>query len=476
MPRMSIRLALVLAITLGVLSLGGARQVFAANQVVSDCGDSGGPNQLRAKIIAAQSGGGGTITFSCGPTVILTAGDLPTITTNITIDGGNTVTLSGNNASRLFLVSGGQLTLNYITLTKGNSGGDGFPTHDGGAIYNLAGTLNINNSKFLDNQATSAGNGGAILSLGVLNITNSEFAGNKAAASGGALLPSGVASVTTISGSWFHDNQALSGTYGGGAIVVSEGAVVTITSSSLTHNQALLGGAIYIYQISDLTRLDINNSSLEANTATDLGFGGGINNFGGTATLTNVTLSENHAGDSGGGIVNTGTASFTNVTLSGNSAASHGGGISNLGTATLTNVTLSANFASFAGGIYNNHNTATLTNTIVAKGAHGGNCYSALGGSFNYSDDGTCAFGPGGGLDSVSDLLLGALANNGGPTRTHMPQPPSPVIDGGTSIGCPATDQRGASRTGPFTGSACDAGAVEYGATLPWLYFPFVRR
>jgi hypothetical protein len=63
------------------------------------------------------------------------------------------------------------------------------------------------------------------------------------------------------------------------------------------------------------------------------------------------------------------------------------------------------------------------------------------------------------------------LADNGGPTLTFMPQAGSPAINAGA--GCPARDQRGASR--PF-GPACDIGAVEFGAYPPSLWLPVVIR
>ena len=395
---------------------------------------------------------------------------LPAITTNITINGGNSITLSGNNASRVFYVNaGGTLTLNNLTVTKGYADGDG------GAVYSL-GTLNINNSRFLDNQTTLNGNGGALIAFGALNVSNSEFAHNKAA-NGGALYPTGATAAATIAGSHFHDNETKSTTYGwGGAIYMSAGAAVTTTTSTVISNTARFGGAVYVYQPSSLTKLTVNNSTLSGNYGTDTG--GSIYNAAGTALLSNITVSGNSATFGGGGIYNSmgGTLTITNVTLSGNqitnlsSGGSNGGGIFNDGTARLTNVTLSGNSALNGSGIAN-YGTATLKNTLIAKGVSGPNCSSALGGSFNLSDDGSCAFGAG--RDHVT-LSLGPLANNGGPTLTHMPQPPSPAIDGGTGAGCPATDQRGASRLG--VGTACDVGAVEYGAMLPWLYLPLIRR
>ncbi|MCS7295597.1 MAG: hypothetical protein NZ761_09405, partial [Dehalococcoidia bacterium] len=62
---------------------------------------------------------------------------------------------------------------------------------------------------------------------------------------------------------------------------------------------------------------------------------------------------------------------------------------------------------------------------------------------------------------------LGPLANNGGPTRTHLPLPSSPAIGAVPTgqctdwAGTPVTeDQRGQPRPFPTSG-LCDAGAVE---------------
>src|SRR5262249_48646147 len=55
-------------------------------------------------------------------------------------------------------------------------------------------------------------------------------------------------------------------------------------------------------------------------------------------------------------------------------------------------------------------------------------------------------------------LKLGALANNGGPTQTHLPAPDSPVIDKGSNPAALTTDQRGSLRT---LNTIPDIGAVE---------------
>ena len=95
-------------------------------------------------------------------------------------------------------------------------------------------------------------------------------------------------------------------------------------------------------------------------------YGGGIfNDYGGTLTVSNITLSGNSS-DYGGGILNFGTLTVSNSTLLGNSAGSGGGGICNVGTLTVASSTLSGNFSGYyGGGAVNFYGTATLTNSTL---------------------------------------------------------------------------------------------------------------
>jgi len=493
--------------------LFAAANAFAADQVVTDPGDNSGPNQLRAKIELAESGGGGTITFNIGAgTVVLMRGVLPTITTSITIEGGNVVTLSGGNANHLFQVnSTGTLTLNNLTVTGGaNVTGDGGAIRNGSAAGN-GGTLNINHCKFVNNKAigTTTGlkpDGGAIMTYGPLNITNSEFANNQGW-NGGAISARFSSAVATISGSDFHDNTANSTSLAeGGAILVKDSASITITGSHFRANHVLsfpsYGGAI-----SSAGPLSIIGSAFEGNTASDGGavalagpssivrssFTGNIAFFGGactqggtlmvsessfvgnggstaaeggamkifgTVTLKDVTIS-GHSATYGGAINQRGTLSLQNVTISGNQSRRGGGILQYSGGTTMTNVTLYENSSTeAAGGIQVDAGTVAATNTIMANNT-GGNCSGAIAtNSFSLSSDNTCGFGAG--RDNV-DPMLGPLANNGGPTQTHLPQAGSPAIDSGTANGAPPRDQRGYLRAG----AAPDVGAAEFGGTIP---------
>lgn len=67
--------------------------------------------------------------------------------------------------------------------------------------------------------------------------------------------------------------------------------------------------------------------------------------------------------------------------------------------------------------------------------------------------------------NSTTDPMLGPLADNGGPTRTHLRLAESPAIDTGNPAApgsggsaCDAKDQRGVGRP---VGAVCDRGATE---------------
>ncbi len=459
-----------IALGLGWIALAGTETAHAADQVVNNCSND---TELRNDLATMQSSGGGMLSFNCGTaTIVLTGGVLPTINSDTVVNGADKITISGNNSSRIFNVaSGATLRLYNITLSNGYSSGDG------GAIFN-SGTLDVNSSRFFNNQTSSSFSGGAIVSYGSLFVVGSEFARNKAG-SGGAIYPRFGAAQTTISASNLHHNETTNTSNGwGGAILIWDGAKVTLMSSTVADNKARLGGGVYVFGGSTLVA---EGSSFYRNQATALS--GGAIYTEGTATLNNSTLSANTAASSGGGLGNSYSynLALTNVTISGNSA-NFGGGISNTkGKGNLTNVTITGNSATYNGGGIDNGTYGgeglTLKNTIVANSTSGGNCHdtnaktiNSVG--FNLSSDNTCAeFFDQGGDKNSTDPMLDDLAANGGATQTHQPLKGSPAIDAGTATGAPSTDQRGIPRP---QGAAMDIGSVEVCSkpAKPTLYKP----
>ncbi|MGQ0620778.1 MAG: choice-of-anchor Q domain-containing protein [Panacagrimonas sp.] len=251
-----------------------------------------------------------------------------------------------------------------------------------------------------------------------------------------------------------------------------------MTDSTVSGNFASsAAGGIYTFSGSQLTVL---NSTISGNTA---GTGGGIGMDG---------------ADENGGSQRS-TLTLRNSTVSGNSASSGSGGGLYLdrGAAFISDSTVTGNYASSdAGGIYLFRVPAVISRTIVSGNIADGE------GSEVYADDGNPAttlsrnvfghsgitseqafyyFTPGstdvvltsngGGTPTALSSILGSLASNGGPTRTHALVTGSPAIDLAPSAECTGAtsdsggfDQRGFIRP---AGSGCDAGSFEFGAVAP---------
>lgn len=483
---MSTRSSLVLLGVLFVAILSPVSRARAADQVVSDCGDSGGANQLRAKITAAQSSGGGTITFTCGPAIIVATTQLPFITGVVTIDGGGTIQLSGGNTVRVFFVNGGSLMLRNVTVRNGSAGNAGgairvavgqlvasdttieqsVSTDEGGGVYADVGDIRFDNVTVNGNHGGGAG-GGVYARGGFVSLTNVTISGNSSDASGGGLALDGAGLRWT--GGELYGNTALSG--GGLRIVNTIFTTARDTRMTLVDvgsNAAINGSGGGILLEAGPTQLIFSDGRISGNGAFT---GAGVSQSG-TFEATNALFSQNNAFIRGGAVhARAGVTTIENSTFVENGSADAatpfgGGGIYHEGgSTTLQNVTMRANTSKAGGNVFKAAGGLTLGNTLLSKAsgiAASTNCNTTIGGSFNLADDSTCGFGLG--RDGFPDLGLGALADNGGPTETILPDFDSPAVDGGTTTGCPATDQRGAPRP---QGAACDVGAVEVCSNPP---------
>jgi hypothetical protein len=266
---------------------------------------------------------------------------------------------------------------------------------------------------------------------------------------------------------------------------IDPGADVTISGLTITNGMVgAAGGGI----LNDRATLTVNNCTLSSNSAGFVG-GGGINSmgFGAMVTINNSTISGNSGGTGfGGGIENYNATLMTinNSTLSGNSAPSGGGGgiYSNgffiAASLTINNSTLSGNSAGDGGGIRNDNATLTIGSTILNAGSSGANIENNSGtvtsNGYNLSSDDASAFLNQTGDQNSVDPMLGALADNGGPTFTHALLGGSPAIDKGKNFTTATTDQRGFARTSDDPsipnatgGDGTDIGAFELQAACP---------
>ncbi len=433
--------------------------------------------------------------FSKAQTITLKLGELD-ITDSLDIiapqdtrTGRHLVTVSGNNASRVFKIeSRAAVTLVGLIVESGR-----VTQENGGGIENF-GELTLNSSIVRNNSAVTGfhnSEGGGIYNVGNLTVNNSTITGNSAHSGSGI---HNVGNLMVVNKSTISHN---SGTWFGGGIYNASGTV-TVNKSSISNNSSRgFGGGIYNQGTGTST---VTYSTISGNSAGSSGAGGGIYNEGtstvtystisgnlgdahgggiyneGTSTVNNSTISDNNSGAFGGGIHNRGSNTVNNSTISGNSGG-HSGGIFNTGTNTITYTTISGNVSSFGGGVEtsdaSDSNSFKVRNTIIAgnntvfgqnldvSGLFTSDGYNLIG----KSTDNT-GFGNKGDIvgttDKPIDPLLGSLSNNGGSTQTIPLLPDSPAIRAANPniLGTdPTTDQRGLPRRAA-DGSA-DIGAFQ---------------
>jgi|GEM_PF-717161 len=415
--------------------------------------------------------------------LLLTNGAL-TVNGDVTIEGdinGDTkpdITINGQGNSQDFVITGGNVALDGLTITGGYNYANGGGVSIQAAGYGSA-EVTISHSAVTNNYA-GFGGGISVDAGDFLLLANSTVSGNKALYVGGGIAGQGGAELlnSTVSG-----NSA--GFIGGG---IANAGSLEIFNSTLSNN-----------------RINHALPGLAYDSA-----GGGLYNSG-DASLVNTTISGNKGSYAGGGVYNSGGLLLTNATIANNSAY-NGGGLYNAacgcGNATVYDSTFTGNYANrFGGGIDNANGTVTLTNTLDAgngAGFHGKDIQTGLGTSyyagvnlFSQANAGRLGIDivqpdlsqvfptlttidPDGVPNSGDEFQAGTLANNGGPVQTVAIKRrgsaqntgdtgalPPDVFDlnnnGNTSEPLPF-DARNAPRV---FGSAVDIGAFEAQAPVP---------
>ena len=287
--------------------------------------------------------------FSTPQTITLMTGELA-ITSSLTINGtgANLLTVSGNNASRVFsIVSGFTVSLSGMKITGGDWRGSG-PSGTGGGLTNNGSTLTLTDLTISGN--TASGFGGGISNGGTLTVTSSTISGNTATGGGGGILNLGT---------------------------------VTLT-----------------------------NTTISGNTANGTGTGGGLENRG-ILTVNNSTISDNstpNGNNNGGGLWSGGgapTTTITNSTITNNTAAGANSGaglLRNAGTVTMVNSLIAGNVNNTSlPDVFAVGDTGITSNGFNLIGNRGTLTFNATG---DQSGTGAMPLNP----------VIGALANNGGPT------------------------------------------------------------
>lgn len=399
---------------------------------VSSCAD-GGAGSLRDAVTNASSGDIIDLSTLTCSTISLTTGAIATSLDDLTIKGPGashlTIDADGSHDRAIAHFGTGTLTLDDVTVANGYYYGSYIAS--GGCVLS-AGTLVLNNSTVTNCYTVGyISVGGGTYSAGPTTLSNSTLSGNV---------------------SYGYDD----GTYGrvvalgGGAY---SGGLLTLAGSTVSGNIA--NG--YSTQASDYSPIR----------------GGGV--YGSAGTMINAsTVSGNTALYTGAGVVSSyGSTIIQNSTLADNSSVyGYGGGLFSLGSPTITldHATVANNYAYYSGGgsfiVYSGAPT-TLQSSIVSGNSDADNnssadmsyygSYYTVAGANNLVGASILTLP----ADTLNgDPLLGALADNGGPTQTMALGTGSPAIDTGNNSAGLAFDQRGTGFS-RVSGAASDIGAFE---------------
>jgi len=307
---------------------------------------------------------------------------------------------------------------------------------EGGALATVSkATVTVLDSVFFLNRAFIDG-GGVHIGSGAasVNITDTVFNLNEADDDGGGFFGGGDFVRCTFKWNYAHDS-------GGGGVLGPESYV---RDSTFFENEGYRGGGLAIL-VDGSHDMAVIGTTFQGNHA-------------------NKHASSQNQPTGGGLYVNRtsgttpGVVTVTNSTFSANSSlgsvATYGGGFGvAMVEAKLSHVTFFDNDAVFGGAIQTSSSPSTdleLESSIVAGSATDA-CLinSSFTEDTSLDDDGSCNVT----YDSI-DPLLAPLADNGGPTKTHVPSA-SEVLDAATCYA--AVDQRGIARPS----SNCDIGSVE---------------
>jgi len=270
--------------------------------------------------LQAAVNNGGVITFNCGPnpvTIPVTSTLVLPTNVNTVIDGGNKITLDGQNSVQIlnfnngdFMVNEARLTLQHLTLANGKSTptqsippapppcSQGYEDGQGGALFMRDGNLTVIDCTFTHNQAAQLGpdtGGGAIYILGSKHgalIVDSVFTNNSASNAGAV---GGLFAQLAIYNSVFQDNIAT----GNGANSDDASKCSVVNNGQHQVGSGGNGGAIY-QDGGNSTNVVLCGVEVSNNEAGTGAFGGGVfmtsNDWSGTITVKDSTITGNTGG------------------------------------------------------------------------------------------------------------------------------------------------------------------------------------
>lgn len=301
---------------------------------------TGTPASCTFNTLSAAVAAGGIITFNCGAAPITIAVsatmNLPTAK-NTVLDGGQKVTLDGGGNVQIlrfdspdFMKNETRVTLQHLRFVNGKIAGSspipvapapcsqGFNAGEGGAIFMRDGNLSVIDSIFENDKAAPLGPdvaGGAIRMLGSKHgvvIASSTFKSNTA--SNGAAVGC-LFSELDVYNSLFDGNVA------SGHDANNDDPMKCNVINNGQHEIGSGGNGGALYSDGQSVNVVLCGDKIVDNHAGTNAFGGGLfftsNDFGGTLTIADTTMTGNTGGHwtsvQSGSVTNAGTAIGTNA-------------------------------------------------------------------------------------------------------------------------------------------------------------------
>ncbi|MEZ0472980.1 choice-of-anchor Q domain-containing protein [Luteimonas salinilitoris] len=427
---------------LTLLALAPTAPVAAAIRTVTNCNDSG-PGSLRSVVANALSGDTIDLASLGCNRILLTSGAIDVSQNDLALSGRNpwALTIDGGGTDRVFLHAGtGVLRLRRISVANGKIVRD-TPEESGGCVSSY-GSVEAIGSWIHHCQVQATGgdapsaDGGAIAADNKVMLSYSKAYASSATAFGSGYGGGVSAREVVLHRSQVYGNYA---DYAGGGIV---GESVSAGLSTIHDNRAdQRGGGVYI-SFACFDRQDC------------------------TFRLDKSTVSANHSTDFGGfDASNATTAVFVDSTVSGNSAGIYSAG-ELAPDARIFNSTIASNQDTrVCFNILHVSQQLDLVSSIVSGNTCTAGAVDDLGGVIGAQVTGSDNIIGYSSLQLPPDTIfadprLAVLADNGGPTRTHMPLANSPALESGSNPLNLKYDQRGAGFRRK-KGAAVDIGAIE---------------
>jgi parallel beta-helix repeat protein len=204
-----------------------------------------GPGSLRQAVLIA--GPNETIYFApnVASPITLTSGEIVIAKSrSISGPGARAMTVSGNNASRVFHLTGGASQMYGLRLANGHTtgGGGGIDLEIG--TYVSLDRCAIEGCYALGNGAASAGGGAIAVVNATVVLEDCTLAGNSTPDYGGGIYLYGGVSTASLVNCTISANRTLdsSSDYGGGGIFVINGSTLDLFNCTIANNSSLTAG------------------------------------------------------------------------------------------------------------------------------------------------------------------------------------------------------------------------------------------